>query len=43
MSEVAEKQPMAYELEVTNCKQLRKDTDDIIQRVKEQPQSGKIV
>jgi hypothetical protein len=39
MSEISEKQPMAYELEVTNCKQLRKDTD-VIQRIKDQPSSA---
>lgn len=30
---------MPYEVEVTNCKQLRKDTDEIIQRIKDQPHS----
>ena len=40
MSETLEKVPMDYELEVTNCKQLRKDTDDIIQRIKDQPSSA---
>ena len=29
----------AYAVEVIGCKQLRKDTDAIIQRIKEQPQS----
>ncbi len=30
---------LPYEVEVTNCKQLRKDTDEIIQRIKENPVS----
>lgn len=30
---------MIYDDEVKNCKQLRKDTDDIIQRIKNQPTS----
>lgn len=33
------KTAMTYDQQVVNCKQLRKDTDAIIQRIKEQPQS----